>query len=340
MDVIDETAPSYVPDWHDPFGPLGPIPEELLEKGRDTLRDLFDRLRAGKRIDISKVTAFAESLVVDLVRAEPFLEGGRWPIHRQSLYWNIFRTEADVGFPIDHSINVAILAVRLGLALGYRHLQAVELAQAALLHDVGLCLVHPDIIFKTDPLMEEEREAIRKHSELGQEALLTLPEEHRWLAEVVRQIHERENGRGYPDGIRGDAIHPYAKIVGLADVYEALSQPQANRRAVIPYEIMQELTDNREGLFAPEMLQALSRTMTTYPPGSFVRLSTKELARVVAISEEAPLRPVVEVICDESGCRPAEPTVYSLKQHPEIGIVQCLSPDWVADVMTDPPSGY
>lgn len=340
MDVIDEVAPCYVPDWRDPWGPLGPIPEDLLEEGRDALRLVFERVRAREVFDIHAVAAFAEKLVADLVRAEPFLEGGRWPIHRQSLYWHLFRTEPDVEFPIDHSINVALLAVRVGLALGYRHLQAVELALAALLHDVGLLRVDPAVIFKDGPLTEQDRAAIRDHSELGAEVLSGLPEEHRWLAEVVLQVHERENGQGYPAGIKGDEVHPYSKVVGLADVYEAMSQPQASRQAVIPYEIMKELTENREGLFAPELLQALSRTLTTYPPGSLVRLSTKELARVVAVNEEAPLRPVVEVLCNESGRRPAEQTVYNLKERPEIGISQCLSADWVADAMADPPSGY
>jgi hypothetical protein len=340
MDIIDEVAPSYVPDWKDPFGPLGPVPEELLDEGRAALREVFGQVRAGEPIDLAAVVSFAERLVVDMVRAEPFLVGGRWPIHRQSLYWHLFRTEPDVDFPTDHSINVAILTVRLGLALDFRQLQAVELAQAALLHDVGLCRVHPDIIHKASPLTEDDRAAIRKHSELGEEALAALPEQHRWLAEVVRQVHERENGRGYPDRLSGDAIHPYAKIVGLADVYEATSQPHANRQAVIPYEIMQELTDNREGLFAADLLEALSRTLTTYPPGSLVRLSTQELARVVAVSDESPLRPVVEVLCDESGRCPSEQTVYNLKEHPEIGITQCLSPDWVTEVMADPPAGY
>lgn len=340
MDIIDEVAPSYLPDWKDPFGPLGPVPEELLDDGRAALREVFDRVRVGEPIDLAAVAAFAERLVVDLVRAEPFLVGGRWPIHRQSLYWQLFRIEPDVAFPIDHSINVAILTVRLGLALGYRQLQAVELALAALLHDVGLCRVEPDIIHKASPLTEEEREAIRKHSELGEEALTGLPDENRWLADVVRHAHERENGRGYPDGLRGEAIHPYAKLIGLADVYEAMSQPHANRQAVIPYEIMQELTENREGLFSADLLQALSRTLTTYPPGSLLRLSTKELARVVAVSDETPLRPVVQVLCDESGCPPPDKTIYNLKEHPEVGITQCLSPDWVSDVMADPPASY
>jgi hypothetical protein len=308
--------------------------------GRSALRLVFERVRAGEVFDVYTVGVFAERLVTDLVRAEPFLEGGRWPIHRQSLYWHLFRTEPDIEFPIDHSINVAILAVRFGLALGYRHLQAVELALAALFHDVGLLRIDPAVIFKDGPLTDQERATIRKHSELGAEVLSRLPEERRWLAEVVLQVHERENGQGYPHGAKGDEIHPYAKVVGLADVYEAMSQPHANRQAVIPYEIMKELTENREGLFAPQLLEAISRTLTAYPPGSLVRLSTKELARVVAVNEEAPLRPVVEILCDKSGRKPAKPAVCNLRERPEIGIAQCLSADWVADAIADPPSGY
>lgn len=337
---MDEVAPRYVPEWKDPWGPLGPIPEDLLDEGRAALREVYEKVEAGEDFEVGRVAVFAEHLVGDLVRAEPFLEGGRWPTHRQSLYWHLFCLEPDSAFPTDHSINVAILAVRLGLAMGYRHLQAVELSLAALLHDVGLCRVDRRVIFKTSPLTEDDRKAIRNHSKLGAEVLSRLPSEYRWLAEVVRQVHERENGQGYPDRLKANAIHPYAKLIGLADVYEAMSQPQPNRQPVVPYEIMQELTENRQGLFAGELLQALSRVLTTFPPGSLVRLSTKELARVVAVREETPLRPVVEVLCDESGQRPTERVVYDLKDQPEVGIAQTLSPDWVAEVMADPPSGH
>jgi HD-GYP domain-containing protein (c-di-GMP phosphodiesterase class II) len=163
------------------------------------------------------------------------------------------------------------------------------------------------VLAKPDELSADERARIREHPEAGFEVLRTLGPEYEWVANVALQEHEREDGSGYPKGLKGDEIHEYAKIIGLADEFEALTHPRPYRkRRRFPSEAVKELITEERRRFPDRILKGLICGLSTAPVGSLVRLNTNETARVVATNRRFPLRPVVEIILDVAG-EPVQP---------------------------------
>ncbi len=134
-------------------------------------------------------------------------------------------------YTFGHSERVARIAVELGREL---HLNADELGDiylAGLLHDVGKIGVRDTVLQKTEPLSPEEREHIQEHVTIGYSILADL-RQIRSLLPGVLYHHERYDGRGYPDGLAGDDIPLLARILAVADAYDAMSHPRPYRDAI------------------------------------------------------------------------------------------------------------
>jgi len=236
------------------------------------------------------------------------------------LYANTLAYQNPGDLLVYHSLNVFIYSVKVGLELGYHGRQLLELGLAAMLHDIGMIKVPEEIIKKGNLLSEEELDIIKKHPVYGHEIIMKLGREYMWLAEAVLQEHEREQGQGYPKGIKGDQIREYAKIIGVADVYEALTHPRPHRREAVPYEAIREMKDS----FPTGILKALLIQLTIYPLGCYVKLNSNVIGRVVAVNPDSPLRPTIELVYDSQG-RPPEPgQVLNLSREPFLYIVECL----------------
>ncbi|MDO8490675.1 MAG: HD domain-containing protein [Dehalococcoidia bacterium] len=120
-----------------------------------------------------------------------------------------------------HTERVAELAVKLGSAIGLDEEALGFLRQGALLHDVGKVGIRDSILLKIGPLDEQEKAAIQGHSEIGEN--ICQPLRSKVILEIVRSHHERYDGTGYPDGLGGEAIPLAARIMAIADAYDAMT---------------------------------------------------------------------------------------------------------------------
>lgn len=202
-----------------------------------------------------------------------------------------------------HMVNVAVFAMKIGQGVGCRDDELPWLGLAACLHDVGMVMVPRRILDKPEALSPDEMALVRQHPEKGFRILQTLGPEFEWLANVALQEHEREDGSGYPRGLAGDQIHEYAKIVGLADVYEALSHHRPYRQMSSPVDVVKSLISGERRRFPDRILKGFIRGLSAFPVGSVVRLNSKEVGRIVATNPALPLRPIVEVLQGPKGER-------------------------------------
>jgi len=200
-----------------------------------------------------------------------------------------------------HMVNVAVFAAKIGQAAGLRDEELPWLTVAAALHDIGMLAVPSAVVQKPGPLTDEERAVIGRHPEAGFRLLQALGAEFEWLANVAYQEHERDDGSGYPRGLKGDQIHDYAKIVGLADTYEALTHWRPYRKTGVSSDVVKEIILTERRRFPDRILKGLIRGLSTVPVGSLVRLNSNEIARVVATNPAFPLRPLVEVVQGPKG---------------------------------------
>lgn len=227
---------------------------------------------------------------------------------------------------ITNLVNVGILATKVGSRLGYHGNELEQLAFAGLLHDIGLFAVPQSLITKSGRLTQDERTLIEQHPELGYQTIRKAGEKYDWLAQVVRQAHERWNGQGYPNKLKGRQICEFAQIIGVVDIFDALVSPRGYRRRFFPHEAVRELLVAERMSFPREVIKALVEQLSAYPLGTSVRLTTGEVGSVMRVNTRYPLRPVVWIKGD---------TVYGqegrqldLSRTPLVSIIETLeSPD-------------
>jgi hypothetical protein len=160
----------------------------------------------------------------------------------------------------EHTRRVARLTVQVGQELGLRGTRLRALAVAALLHDVGKLQVPDAILCKTGPLTPAEFAVIKRHPGDG-EALLMHIGGFAEEAPLVRGHHERLDGSGYPDGLRGGDLSLEVRILGVCDVYDALTSERVYRRAYSQEQAIAILDRGRGSVFDPDVLDALSRVV-------------------------------------------------------------------------------
>jgi HD-GYP domain-containing protein (c-di-GMP phosphodiesterase class II) len=153
-----------------------------------------------------------------------------------------------------HAVRVRRYASRLANALGLCRRLRRRIARAALLHDIGKVALPADILCKPGPLTPDELALVRRHPELG-EALLTP-----WIPDVavlaaVRSHHERFDGAGYPDGLRGSAIPFAARVVAVADAFDAMTSTRPYHAAATVAEAVDVLRRESHGQFDPALVE-------------------------------------------------------------------------------------
>ena len=213
-----------------------------------------------------------------------------------------------------HALNVCLLSVELGLQLKYDPSILIDLAESALLHDIGLVGML-DVVMSPRKLDPAEMEKMRQHPKKGSEILSKAQKD--WphcIMESVLQEHERYDGSGYLKGLKAEEIAEFAQLIGLADVYEALVHSRPYRSRFTPWEALNELIKNK-GAFSQRMIKALIECVGIFPAGSTVRLNTKETAVVLRLNPLSPLRPVVSVITDSQGAELKIPKEINLTKN-------------------------
>ena len=231
---------------------------------------------------------------------------------------------------ITNLVNVAIFATKVGAGLGYYGEELERLTFAGLLHDIGLFAVPQSLITKSGRLTHDERTLIEQHPELGSQAIRKAGPKYDWLAQVVSQAHERWNGQGYPNKLKGRQISEFAQIIGVVDIFDALVSPRGYRRRFSPHEAVRELLVVERTAFPREVVKALVEQLSAYPLGTSVRLTTGEVGSVMRVNTRYPLRPVVRIEGDVAYGQEGRQIDLSLT--PFVSIIETLEPPDVARI--------
>jgi putative nucleotidyltransferase with HDIG domain len=170
------------------------------------------------------------------------------------------KLEARHGYTSDHTMAVSRLAVAIARRLGLRNEDLDHVELGALLHDVGKLEVPEGILSKPETLDEDEWSAMRRHAESGEELLHQVLDSPPVL-EIVRSHHERWDGCGYPDGKKGDQIPLAARIVAVADAFQAMIEPRPYRRRRTRAAALAEIRANAGSQFDPQCVKALRQVV-------------------------------------------------------------------------------
>jgi HD-GYP domain-containing protein (c-di-GMP phosphodiesterase class II) len=301
-----EPLPSAATPWWE-------SPEPFLEEARARLEEFLADARAGMLQGVGPLEEVCHHMVRLLAEGDH--------LHVRALDFR--KTRNDL---ITHMVNVAIFAVKIANGMGLKQEILPRVALAGYVHDVGMTRFPPDRFDNFQSLTPQELKALKHHPEEGYGILGALGPEYAWLADVVRQEHEREDGSGYPRGLQGNQISEIAKIVGLADVYESLTHPRPYRNRMVPmtlpHEAVKEILQVERQRFGDRYLKGLIVGLSAFPVGAVVRLNNGSVGRVVATRKSLPLRPTVEVFRLGTGEEVTPPRVTSLAEHPLLYIAE------------------
>ena len=223
-----------------------------------------------------------------------------------------------------HSTNVAVIAGKLALGMALPSEDVVRTILAGLVHDVGMARLPKALLENAGRFTPEQREALRTHPELGAEILEPLGDSWEWLVRIVLQEHERRQGQGYPVGLTGGAIDPLARIIAVADVFEALSHPRTYRSPNTALEALEQIATMGGEWFDPGVVSALVNEISAFPLDSYVQLTSGEIGRVTATDPENLFRPEVELLWDSDWEPIDPPRRLQLAQEPGMTVARLL----------------
>jgi HD-GYP domain-containing protein (c-di-GMP phosphodiesterase class II) len=199
------------------------------------------------------------------------------------------------------SVNTAILSCLITMAFKLPNHKLLQIVSGALLHDVGMLRLPWEILEKKGGLTEDELQCMRTHPLLSYRIVckeLKYPEA---VGMVALQHHEHWDGTGYPRQMAGTHIDSGARIVSVADAFEAMVSQKPYRSSLIGYQAMKNLLADNSRRFDPNVLKAFIKTMGFYPIGSIVLLNNGAIARVTEVRTDTPLRPKICLLVSAAG---------------------------------------
>ena len=192
-----------------------------------------------------------------------------------------------------HSINVSLICYVIGSWLGFSRKELETLTLSGVLHDIGKVTLPPELILKPTKLTDDEYETIKTHSVRGYNILREKDVDNHVKFSAMMH-HERCDGSGYPMGLRADQIDSHAKIVAIADVYEAMTSARVYRNAVCPFEVIHILEDEGMTKYDTQYLMCFLEHLTLSYINSDVRLSNGSEGKIVMLNKHSLSRPVVK----------------------------------------------
>ncbi|MDR2482425.1 MAG: HD-GYP domain-containing protein [Treponema sp.] len=292
----EAVRPPGTPELSDPYWNYTGLIEQM--------NTVFERISAGGKSDPAELDQIVDRLL-QLVRAE-----------QTSIIGYVLGSVVKGNPLAKNAVNTAILTALICGEFKITGRPFIQAVTAALLHDAGMLWLSPNIVSKQGSLSESEMQLMRTHPIYSYTIAcreFAFPDE---MGRIVLQHHERWDGEGYPNRFRGKRIDPWARIISVADAFEAMVSEKSYRNSMIGYQAMKNLLADNAMRFDPDVLKAFIKTMGIYPIGSLVLLNNRVIARVVKVQRDAPLRPRVRILIDQTGA------AYNPHEGPLIDLVQ------------------
>lgn len=256
-----------------------------LEAINILLKDINYRENPCLRLD--KIYALLDDIFNQLVLGDSILE-------------NIYKKEAAEYWLPYHIAKVTVLSTVIGMNMGFNKSALSHLGMAAVFCDVGLDPLK-EIAGQAKKLSEEEHNLIKTHISKSLEAVRQIAGVNELVKETIRMHHERANGKGYPHFMNSGDISLYAKILGLADTFAAITNDRPYRQGMSAHQAVKFIIGPLRDYFDPDLIKVFINKLSIYPIGSIVRLDTQESAKVIGVHAGSPLRPIVMLIQGVSG---------------------------------------
>ena len=294
------------PRPQDPFDVEMDKAREIYHEAFLTVEQVFRTVEAGGQIEAERPRAVVTNMISSIFRNPDAL-------------LSLARIKGYDTYTFHHSINVAVLVLTLGTALGILDDELLRLGVGAILHDVGKVLVPAELIRRPGPLTPAEFAQMKQHTALGARLLLQAPGIPDDAAAVPLNHHERYDGSGYPRALSGISVGKFGLVAAIPDVYDAMTTRRPYQQAFPPVVVLRRLYEWGGTRFHPLYVRHFIRQVGIYPAGTVLRLDTGETAVVVRQNRHDPVRPWVRIVTTPEGRPLPTPLDVDLREEDPAG---------------------
>jgi len=273
--------------------------QERFQTTVDKFKTIYFAFKIGRIPVFQEIEDMLEPLY-DAILNDPSFTSKMWQIHTYDDY------------TFDHSVRVSMISGLLAKWCGYSPSVIKDASLAGLLHDIGKCNIPDEILNKPGPLTPEEFKVIKTHATLGYVLIKEISNINENVMQGVLQHHERMDGTGYPNGIKGPEINEVAKIIAVADVYCAMTANRVYKPAFHSFEVGSYLLEKCYRTLDFSMSKTFLSNIAPFYIGHRVKLTNNQCGEIVMTYKDDPARPLIRV--DE--------TYYDLRKHIDIEIVE------------------
>lgn len=249
------------------------------------IRGVMDDIRLGRQIEVEASKAVVEKITSSVMRNDNAMQSMR-------------RMQSHDDYTFLHSVSVCAMLTTFSKAVGFDLATTHDVALGALLHDIGKMRVNLALLNKPARLSDEEFRHMKSHVVLGSDLLRQMSGIPKISFEPLEMHHERFDGSGYPNGLKGAEISQVGRMSAIVDVYDAITSERCYHDPVGPADGIRKLFEWSKFHFDPELVQIFVKSIGIYPVGTLVRLESGRLGVVIEQRESNLLTPVVRVVFD------------------------------------------
>ncbi|WP_350448505.1 HD-GYP domain-containing protein [Pseudomonas solani] len=246
---------------------------------------ILHTLRMGQELDVAAVKVVVKECVESILR------------NPAAMLW-LARIKNSDHYTAEHSLRVSILSIALGKELGIPLYQLEQIGVCGMLHDVGKIKVPNEILNKPGALTAEELRIMQSHAAEGRKLLMSNQQITPATVDVAYSHHERLDGKGYPRGLDASRIPYFAKVIAVADSYDAINSDRVYSKGKSSLESLRILLDAVNCHFDEAIVECFIRLIGLYPPGEIAELSSGEVGIIIGCPPGNKLRPKVLIVRD------------------------------------------
>jgi HD-GYP domain-containing protein (c-di-GMP phosphodiesterase class II) len=282
-----------------------PVEQEIaaiypeFEKTQIATREIFESIAHNKNIDLIHVSQTLDNMVRSIER------------NPDALMW-LAKLKRTDDYAYNHALNVSINLMALGHFMALPKAQTRDLGMAGLLQDIGKMSIPSHILRKKDMLNEEEYALIKQHVASSIELLEKVDDISPTVLQIVAQHHERYDGTGYPNKLKGDQISLLGQMAGIMDSYCAMTTNKIYAEGIFSQEALESIYASRDQAFSNVLVNQLIQFFGIYPVSSLVELNTGEVAVVIQQNHIRRLQPRVMTLLDPDKTKNEHPCTLDL----------------------------
>ncbi|GDY26874.1 HD-GYP domain-containing protein [Agarivorans sp. Toyoura001] len=287
--------------------------KKLFNEAKSLQTKFFRQLQQGEPIDIEPMERAAEGLIDSLE-------------NQSGAMLCLAKIRAKDKYLMEHSLNVGMLLAYFGRSLGMSKSVQKQLLMGGMLHDIGKINTPDEILHKPGKLTDDEFVIMREHVVHSHNILKVQEGISKIMLEIASNHHERLDGLGYPNKLKGEQLSSYTRMANIVDCYDALTADRVYKSGMPPTAAFRILLSGVGTQFDKVLIEKFIRCMGVYPVGTLVKLKSKKLGVVVERNELKPLQPIIKLVFNAATNTHTEVKLIDLSKYSHEEIEGAVSP--------------